>query len=128
MKRVPTLACLIGVYGILWGASALAQPQTAEKASDTIIMVCHESGGSGLPLTDYINNMDVAIWDSASNSYKNVLPGLANKALTPVFNLETSSSPTQCAVATAELIAFYGLSLTQSFSHFTGYYIEIFMR
>jgi hypothetical protein len=82
-------------------------------------MVCHEAGGSGYPLTDYVNNIDLAIWNAASESYTNTLPN--GFAIYP----ETSSNPTSCALATSQLVA-NGLTLKQVFSHFPGYYIEVF--
>jgi hypothetical protein len=82
-------------------------------------MVCHESGGSGYPLTDYVNNIDLAIWNPISQSYTNTLPNGF-----PIYP-ETSSNPTSCAVATSQL-ASNGLTLKQVFSHFPGYYIEVF--
>jgi hypothetical protein len=86
---------------------------------NVVTMVCHESGGSGYPLTDYVNNVDVAVWNAASQSYTTSLPNGF------VIYPETSSNPTSCAVATSQLQS-QGFFLKQAFSHFPGYYIEVF--
>jgi hypothetical protein len=129
MQRFPlitrTLATAAAASAILWNGAAQAVTPATLSVGDTVIMVCHESGGSGLPLTDYINNMDIAAVDSQGNFTQQLLRYSANQKAA-VFNLETSSSPTTCALATAELVAFWGYTLTSVFSHFTGYYIEVF--
>jgi hypothetical protein len=86
---------------------------------NVVTMVCHESGGSGYPLTDYVNNVDVAVWNAATQSYTDVLPN--GIQIYP----ETSSNPTSCAVAMSQLQA-NGFTLKQAFSHFPGYYVEVF--
>jgi hypothetical protein len=51
----------------MWlGAAQAAAPPTGA----VVTMVCHESGGSGLPLTDYVNNLDFGIstWIPANMS------------------------------------------------------------
>jgi len=122
LSIIKTLAVLAAASAIMWNGAVQAAPL---GAGDTVIMVCHKSGGSGLPLTDYINNMDVASFDAQGNVTQQ-LPLLTPNQRAAVFNLETSSSPTSCAVPTAELVAFWSYALTSVFSHFTGYYIEVF--
>ena len=125
LSMTRTIAAVATASAIMWIGAA--QGATPLNAGDTVIMVCHESGGSGLPLTDYINNMDIASFDGQGNLTQQ-LPQLTDKQKGTVFNLETSSSPTSCAVATAELVSFWGYTLTNVFSHFTGYYIEVFTK
>jgi len=122
LSIIRTLAALAAASAILCHTGAQAAPLSA---GNTVIMLCHESGGSGLPLTDYINNMDVASFE-ANGNLSQQLPQLTPDQRGAVFNLETSSSPTSCAIATAELVAFWGYKLTSVFSHLTGHFIEVF--
>jgi hypothetical protein len=103
--------------------AAQAQGALVRKSISFVTMVCHESGGSGAPLTDYVNNVDVSLMNQLGEVHT-ALPGDI-----PTIYTETtpgpSGLPTSCAVA-ASYLSELGLTLTQSFSHFPGYYIEIF--
>jgi hypothetical protein len=90
----------------LWHCDAQAQG-ALKTVYVTVNMVCHESGGSGLPLTDYVNNVD---WGGTGrNGGPLDLTPLQNSA--PI-QTEASSSPTSCAQATTELESL-GFQLTQ---------------
>jgi hypothetical protein len=126
--KVAAAATLILASTTFFAGDALAQT-IAQRGilGDTAVMVCHESGGSGLPLTDYINNIDFATWDFTSLTYVSAPPHRTDH-IELVFNTETSSSPTPCAIAIAELVGLEGYTVKQSFSHFTGYYVVILGR
>lgn len=97
---------------------AHAQTSPLRRPLDVVTMVCHESGGSGEPLTDYVNNIDV------SYNLRGTLPSDL-----PAIYTETTPGPdglpTSCAIASS-VLSELGLKLKQSFSHFPGYYVEIF--
>jgi hypothetical protein len=116
------LVLVIAASAILGQNVAKAQGTELRKPIGVITMVCHESGGSGAPLTDYVNNVDVS-W-AVGAVLETTLPGNL-----PAIYTESSSGPnglpTSCAVA-ASYLSELGFTLTQSFSHFPGYYIEIF--
>jgi len=123
------VAVLVVTSALLWQNAANAQISggtqhgVGAKAVSFVSMVCHESGGSGSPLTDYVNNVDVSFVNQLGQ-FETGLP-----ASVPTIYTETSPAPnglpTSCAVAASYLSAL-GFTLTQSFSHFPGYYIEIF--
>jgi hypothetical protein len=116
-------AVLAAASAILWQDAAQAQGALARKPISVVTMVCHESGGSGAPLTDYVNNVDVSFVNQLAQ------PETSLPANVPTIFTETNPGPnglpTSCAVATSYLSEL-GFTLTQSFSHFPGYYIEIF--
>ena len=116
------MAVLAVTSALMWQNAAQAQG-AARKSISFVTMVCHESGGSGAPLTDYVNNIDVSISDQL-DELETALPRNA-----PTIYTETtpgpSGLPTSCAVA-ASYLSELGFTLTQSFSHFPGYYVEIF--
>jgi len=101
-----------------------ADAQEGRKPISFLTMVCHESGGSGAPLTDYVNNIDYALLNTQTGQLQSSFPAKMRPIYTET-NPGADGLPTSCAVATAVLTE-YGLTLTQSFSHFPGYYIEIF--
>jgi hypothetical protein len=116
------LTLVAAASAIVWQHAAFAQGVALHKPISHVTMVCHESGGSGAPLTDYVNNLDVS-W-VAGDKLETTLPGDI-----PVIYTETNPGhnglPTPCSVA-ASYLSELGFVLTQSFSHFPGYYIEIF--
>jgi hypothetical protein len=112
---------LISTSLAMCAAGAANAQHISRKPGSVVTMVCHESGGSGLPLTDYVNNVDVAVWDSTLAGGGGYTTNLPNGL---IINTETQANPTSCALATSELEAL-GFTLDQTFSHFTGYYIEI---
>jgi hypothetical protein len=128
LSRVVPLAVTL----ILWQGAAHAQEVTGApvhgiggvlgNSSSFVTMVCHESGGSGFPLTDYVNNIDVSLY--SKGQLETALPGSV-----PTIYTETTPGPnglpTSCAVAASYLSAL-GFALKQTLSHFPGYYIEIF--
>jgi hypothetical protein len=118
----------------MWlGAAQAAAPPTGA----VVTMVCHESGGSGLPLTDYVNNLDFGISITGgvpvdpSKYVPSPLPSTQtvtlkyNDVVLTDIQTETDASPTSCAIATSMLIR-AGFKLVSTFSHFTGYYVEVF--
>lgn len=128
LSRVAPLAAAL----VLWQGAAHAQVVTGTpvhgigsvlgNSISFVTMVCHESGGSGLPLTDYVNNIDVSLY--SNGQLETTLPGSV-----PTIYTETTPGPngfpTSCAVA-ASYLSELGFALKQSLSHFPGYYIEIF--
>src|SRR5580704_6056922 len=94
-------------------------------------MVCHESGGSGSPLTDYVNNIDYFLMERDNRNGTFITyntPTNRNTARNQpntTIQDETSTNPTTCAQATANL-EYEGLQLTQVNSHFPGYNVEVF--
>ena len=137
MKRAITLMCVVAFLMMAAAAFRLSKARAAAPAPPTVSdptdvhMVCHESGGSGSALTDYVNNMDVSPADASTaltgftGVDLNFLKG--EKLVTKPINYETSSTPTSCAEADT-ILKEGGLTLQQAFSHFTGYYVEIWSK
>ena len=117
------MAVLAVTSALMWQNAAQAQGALARKPTSFVTMVCHESGGSGAPLTDYVNNVDVSFVNQLGQR-ETALPGNVPTIYTET-NPGPNGLPTSCAVV-ASYLSELGFTLTQSFSHFPGYYIEIF--
>jgi hypothetical protein len=111
-----------------WQNAAEAQvgpvepPHSTSAPRSFVTMVCHESGGSGAPLTDYVNNVDLSFF--SNGQLQSALPSSVPTIYTET-NPGPNGLPTSCAVA-ASYLSQLGFTLTHSLSHFPGYYIEIF--
>jgi len=141
MKRAITLMCVVAVLVMAAGAFRLSKTRAAGPAPPPprseptdVHLICHEVDTPFL--ADYVNLMDVSPADAftplgGSNgveiNHRKHNAGGGPTVVTQPINYETSSSPTSCADVD-NILKDDGLTLQQAFSHFGGYYVEIWSK
>ena len=140
MKRAITLICVVAVLMMAAAAFRLSKARAAAPAPPTPVsnptdvhLFCHEAG---TPLADYVNLMDVSPADAFTalsgstgvelNHLRHNGGGAPTVVTQPIY-FETSTTPSNCADAD-NILKDDGLTLQQAFSHFGGYYVEIWSK
>lgn len=141
MKRAITMMCVVAVLVMAAAAFRLSKARAAAPAPPTPVaeptdvhLVCHEVDTPAL--ADDVNLMDVSPADaftplSGSNGVEIIHlkrnGGGPPTVVTQNIIYETSTTPTTCADVD-NILKDDGLVLQQAFSHFGGYYVEIWSR
>lgn len=142
MKRAITLFCLVAVLVMAPAAFRLSKARAATPAPAQTIpladptdvhLFCNETG---TPLADEVNIMDVSPTNAFTtlagstgieiNQIKHNAGG-GPAVVTQTINYEGASNPTSCAVVD-DILKDDGLTLQQAFSHFSGFYVEIWSK